>query len=330
MQELLRLKPAKKGLIIHHWDTDGLCSAALLAAFFEERLPHIKIDFLTPVINNYFLLKIEKQNIEKENYDFIITCDINLMAEEIKQLSLICPTKLFVFDHHRQEPYKEIFYYNRPYPSCALVINEYLGQKINFLACLGAIGDKEEKIKKDTKFWPEIEKVLIQNNVSLTEAIHMRNLIDSCYMTNDYYGMKETIDLLHHDPMVILEDINLRKNLTKINAAMAEVENMKPIEKIKDRIFVYHIKSSFNILSHSTRALSRNNPNNIILTWQRQKDQISIYVRKGDCKMDLSPLIAWARAKGCSAGGKEEVVGIIYHGEFENIKEELIKEIEKL
>jgi len=330
MQELLRLQPYKKGLIIHHWDTDGLCSAALLAAFFEKNLAQIKLDFLTPAINNYFLLTVEKQNIEKENYDFIITCDINFMAAEIKHLSLICPTRLFIFDHHQQAPLQEIFYYNKPYPGCSLVINEYLQQKLNLLSSLGAIGDKEEKIKKDQNFWSAIEKVLAKNNISLSEALHIRNLIDSCYMTNDYCGIKETIEILQHDPLIILADVNLKNNLIKINIAMAEIEALSPAEKIKEKIFLYHIKSSYNILSHSTRVLSRNNPNNIIVSWQRQKDQISIYIRKGDLNVDLSPLITWARSKGCSAGGKEEVVGIIYRGEFENIKEELIKEINKL
>lgn len=330
MQELLRLKPCKKGLIIHHWDTDGLCSAALLASFFEENLPQTKLDFLTPTINNYFLLAMERENIEKGNYDFIVTCDINFAEEEIRNLSLICPTRVFVFDHHKQAAFKEIFYHNRPYPSCTLVINEYLRQKPSLLSSFGAIGDKEEKIKKDERYWPEIEKVLAQNNISLAEALHIRNLIDSCYMTNDYYGIKETIEILQHDPLVILQDVNLRNNLAKINSAMAEIEALSPTEKIGEKICLYHIKSSYNILSHSTRVLSKNSPNNIIITWQRQKDQISIYIRKGDLNIDLSKLIAWARSKGCSAGGKEEVVGIIYKGEFEDIKEELTEQIQKI
>jgi oligoribonuclease NrnB/cAMP/cGMP phosphodiesterase (DHH superfamily) len=330
MKELLSLKNSKKGLVIHHWDTDGLCSAALLARFFSKHLSQIKLDFLTPTINNYYLLPTEVESIEKANYNFIVTCDINFSEKEIKNLSSICPTKVFVFDHHKQTPYKEVFYYNKPYPSCSLVIVEYLQQKIDLLTSLGAIGDKEEKIKKEQQYWPIIQKKLEKDNITLAEALHMRNLLDSCYMTNDYYSLNEAISILQDDPLIILQDINLRNNLTKINTAVAEATESLPIEKVDNRIFIYHIKSSFNILSHSTRILSRNHANNVVVTWQRQKDQISIYIRKGDLNLDLSKLIAWARNKGCSAGGKEEVVGIIYKGEFEDIKQELIEEIKKI
>ena len=224
MKELLSLKNSKKGLVIHHWDTDGLCSAALLARFFSKHLSQIKLDFLTPTINNYYLLPTEVESIEKANYNFIVTCDINFSEKEIKNLSSICPTKVFVFDHHKQTPYKEVFYYNKPYPSCSLVIVEYLQQKIDLLTSLGAIGDKEEKIKKEQQYWPIIQKKLEKDNITLAEALHMRNLLDSCYMTNDYYSLNEAISILQDDPLIILQDINLRNNLTKINTAVAEAK----------------------------------------------------------------------------------------------------------
>jgi len=40
-----------KGLIIHHWDTDGICSAKLLIEYLKDK----QIDNKTPVIGNYYL-----------------------------------------------------------------------------------------------------------------------------------------------------------------------------------------------------------------------------------------------------------------------------------
>lgn len=329
MQELQVLAKYKKGLIIHHWDTDGLCSAALLMKFFDKSAPQLKIHLHTPIINNYFLNSAEWQSIKKADYDFIITVDINFPEGVVHELSGLKPGRVLVFDHHKQENIKSVFYYNKPYPSCSLVINEYLKQKPNLLAVLGAIGDKEEKIKKDEKFWPIVQQVLAENNLDMTDALHIRSLLDSCYIANDYYGIKEAIEIIHHDPMQIMRDENLKSNLLKVSQALNEFSSLKPEETINN-IIIFHIASSFNILSRITRDLSRKNNKNIIVCYQKQKEHATVYVRRGDLNLDLSPLIKWGRSQGLNCGGKEEVVGIIYHGKFKAIKDQLIKEINKL
>lgn len=329
MHELERLKKYQKGLIIHHWDTDGLCSAALLVNYLIKINPKFKLDLKTPIINNYFLEDIDYHNIKENKYDFIITCDINFPEDVINSLNNICPNQIYIFDHHRQKPYKNVFYFNKNYPSCSLVINEYLKQKYNLTAVLGAIGDQEEKIKKDEIFWPQIKEILAKNNISLTEALHMRNLIDSCYQTNDYYSFREVIELLQHDPLIILEDVNLRNNLIKVNQSIVDIASQKPLE-INEKILFFPINSPYNILSQCTRLISRANLDNFIVTWQKNKKQTNIYIRRGDLVKDLSPIIDWARKKGFNAGGKPEVAGIIFNGDFQNIKKDLTEEIKKI
>jgi hypothetical protein len=329
MQELQVLAKYKNGLVIHHWDTDGLCSAGLLKKFFDKNAPGLKLHLRTPTINNYFLTAYEWQVIKKADYDFIITVDINFPEGVVNELNALKPGRVLVFDHHKQEGIKSVFYYNKLYPSCSLVINEYLKEKPNLLAVLGAVGDKEERIKRDEKFWPMVKQVLEASKIDLQDALHMRSLLDSCYIANDYYSMKEAIEIIHHNPLQIMQDENLRNNLIKVNQALNEIGTLKPEETIGN-ILIYNIASSFNILSRLTRDLSKQNNKNIIICHQKQKEQSTAYVRRGDLPLDLSPLIKWGRSKGFNCGGKEEVVGLIYQHDFKAIKEDLVQEIKKI
>jgi len=54
-----------KGLIIHHWDTDGICSTHILLWHLKDK----KIDNKTPELGNYYLTEEEIKNYSK--YDFL-------------------------------------------------------------------------------------------------------------------------------------------------------------------------------------------------------------------------------------------------------------------
>ena len=93
-----------KGLLIHHWDTDGICSARLLL----ERLTNKDIDNKTPILGNYYLTEEELQEYSK--YDFVIIADISLPEDNIKRLAE--NAKVIIFDHHLGKVIKEVFHHN--------------------------------------------------------------------------------------------------------------------------------------------------------------------------------------------------------------------------
>ena len=138
-----------KGLIIHHWDTDGICSAKLLIEYLKDK----QIDNKTPVIGNYYLTDEELSKYSK--YDFIIIADMSLPEENI--LYLAKTAKVMIFDHHLGKVIDQVFHHNpiikgeSPdlYPSASWIINDYLENDINLYALLGIIGDHEQKIKNN-------------------------------------------------------------------------------------------------------------------------------------------------------------------------------------
>ncbi|MCK5030661.1 MAG: single-stranded DNA-specific exonuclease, partial [Thermoplasmatales archaeon] len=54
-----------KGLLIHHWDTDGICSVRLLLEHLNDK----DITNRTPILGNYFLTEDELNEYSK--YDFV-------------------------------------------------------------------------------------------------------------------------------------------------------------------------------------------------------------------------------------------------------------------
>ncbi len=68
------------GLLIHHWDTDGICSARLLL----EKLPKDIVN-KTPVLGNYFLT--EEELTAYSSYDYVIVVDMALPEENILRLA---------------------------------------------------------------------------------------------------------------------------------------------------------------------------------------------------------------------------------------------------
>ena len=112
-------------IIIHHWDTDGICSAAML---YKEGF-----DNITPKIGNYFLEDEEIEKIKDGKYDEIWIVDVALNEKTMRKLVDI--TKVKVFDHHLTRKVEGVEYVNpiiegkneEEYPSASWVVGAIVG-----------------------------------------------------------------------------------------------------------------------------------------------------------------------------------------------------------
>ena len=93
-----------KGLLIHHWDTDGICSARLLL----EKLSDKDITNKTPELGNYFLTDQELEDYSK--FDFVIVTDMSLPEDNI--LRLAKNAEVMIFDHHLGKVIEQVFHNN--------------------------------------------------------------------------------------------------------------------------------------------------------------------------------------------------------------------------
>jgi len=298
-----------KGLLIHHWDTDGICSAKLLL----EKLKDKEIDNKTPVLGNYYLTNEEIESYSK--YDFVIVVDMALTEDNINKLSK--DAKVMVFDHHLGKIYDKIFHHNPiikgedpdKYPSASWIVNDYLGNDVNLFSILGIIGDHEQKIKYNQEFMEIIDNFCQENKLSFEDLHKMVYLIDSNYKIGD----KKAVEKAPHDLLnitkgeEILQKSSWNQNLTNIDNEMEKILEHHGDEY--NGILLKKINTPYNIISTITRKISWDSGKNTIVVntgFFNDKDQI--YMRS---KKDAAPIIARGKELGFKCGGKKEVLGAI-------------------
>ncbi len=298
-----------KGLLIHHWDTDGICSAKLLL----ERLSNKNIINKTPILGNYFLTKEELA--EYENFDFVIVADMSLPEENILQLSE--KSDVMIFDHHLGKEIGSVFHHNPiikgenpdKFPSASWIVNDYLKNTVNLFALLGIVGDHEKKIKSNQHFNKIIEGFCEKNNLDFDDLLKMVYLIDSNYKV----GMKQSVEkaprlLLENDSAeFILYNSEWNKNYDLLNKEMQRILS-SPKEEINGIIF-NKIETKYNIISTITRHIAWDSgKNTVIVNTGFFDDRDQIYVRS---KKNAEPLIMRGKELGFKCGGKKEVLGAI-------------------
>jgi len=317
-----------KGLLIHHWDTDGICSARLLLGYLSDK----KIENKTPILGNYFLTKKELE--KYSNYDFVIIADMALPKENI--LKLATNSKVVIFDHHLQEEILEVEH-NNPiikgespdkYPSASWIINDYLGNKPNLFAFLGVVGDHEQRIKNNTAFYQMITEFCEQQNLTFDDFLKMVYLLDSNYKLGDKKAVESAPHILLENSNVsnILENTQWNKNLAKLSEEIRR-QLEKPYEMIDGTIFK-KIDTPYNIISTITRKIAwESGKNTIVLNGGFFKDKDQLYVRSNK---NVKPLIKRGKSLGFKCGGKKEVLGaIIPKNKTDCFVEEIIEFLSK-
>ena len=299
-----------QGLLIHHWDTDGICSARLLLLYLKDKIKKT----MTPTLGNYFLTETELDTIN--GYDFIIIADMSLPEENIRILAQ--NASVLIFDHHLGKVIDYVFHHNpiikgenpEKYPSASWIVNDYLQQPINLHAILGIIGDHEHKIKQNTQFNERITNYCKEHNLDFEDLQHMVSIIDSNYKT----GNKEAVEaapyfLLDHPTATdILEHEGWKQNETQLNKEIQDILTC-PYDII-DGILFKEMKTKSNIISTITRQLAWNhNQNTIVVNSGYFNDENQLYVRTID--QDMKPMIQKGKSYGYKCGGKKEVLGAI-------------------
>lgn len=298
-----------KGILIHHWDTDGITSAKLLL----EQLKDKEVKNVTPILGNYYLTEEELKNYK--NYDFVIIADMSLPLENINFLSK--NADLMIFDHHLGPKIDTVFHHNPilkgenpdDYPSASWIVNDYLKNKVNLFSLLGVVGDHEEKIKNNKRFWRIIQEFCKETNLSFKDLHNMVYLLDSNYKIGDKKEVEEApIKLLENDSAdFIMNNKNWNKNFNNLNSEM-EKQLSIPNEEIGD-IIIKKIDTPYNIISTITRKVSwSTGKNTIVVNTGYFNDKNQLYVRS---TKNVEPLIRRGKELGLKCGGKKEVLGAI-------------------
>ena len=298
-----------KGILIHHWDTDGICSASLLLEYLSNK----NIINKTPELGNYYLTQEELENYSK--YNFVIVADMSLPEDNI--LRLAKNARVMVFDHHLGKVITQVFH-NNPvikgenpdaYPSASWIINDFLGNKVNLFALLGIVGDHEQKIKNNKKFDKVINDFCKNNNLTFDDMLKMVYLLDSNYKLGDKEIVEEAPHFLLKNGKsdFILNNKNWNDNFNKLNKEIEKQLSM-PEDDING-IILKKINTPYNIISTVTRKVAWDSgKNTVVVNTGFFNDMNQIYVRS---KKNAEPMIMRGKSLGFKCGGKKEVLGAI-------------------
>jgi len=184
-------------LIVHHWDTDGITSTALLV----KALNLDDFTNLTAPIGEFHFDGRIWRAIEKAERLYVL--DFNVPGE-MKRVKV--PT-LFI-DHHSQPRIENpLVEQVNPslggsyYPSCSLVVSERFNL-FNAWTALGAIGDIGERAFE--LGW--VKRLLEGEGLSREEALRLVELMDSNYIAMDREGVEEAVKVLLSNPLKELID----------------------------------------------------------------------------------------------------------------------------
>ncbi len=297
-------------LLIHHWDTDGLCSAALIL----ESLNREDVVTWTPPLGTFYL--IEKHIKMAQGYDNVLICDMALPASNVEKIAE--ESNVIMIDHHHQNLIEGITHINPvtrgasgdDYPSTTWVIKEHLNLSTSLKVVLGYVGDREQKIKENIAFWERTESFMEREGVGFDDLLEMVHRIDSSYKV----GEREAVIKAPHqlrsceDGSDILGNIEWKHNLEKLDAKIEEILSEPPDDV--DGVQVKKLNTPYAVISQVTRQLAWSTGiDTVVVNTGFFEDMDQLYSRSN--VVDMYNLIEQAKKKGYNAGGKKDVIGAI-------------------
>lgn len=300
----------ENALLIHHWDTDGICSAKILLEHFKHNIR----SNMTPILGNYYLTDQELHYARA--FDTVIIADMALPEKNIHELTQ--SAEVIIFDHHIQPPLDVKLHQNpvsqgashEAYPSTSYVVNRYLGGTIDLFVVLGAVGDREDKLKTNPLFWPFVEAYLAESRLSFSDLLQMARLLDSIYRVGDKKGVEDAPYLLLQNPgpTYILNQKTWNQNVIQLEQEIKKLLRKTPREL--DGVLIQYIHTSYHVISQITRMIAwKESQDTVVVNTHDREGLIQLYVRTID--KDLTPLIRFYKLKRYSAGGKKDVMGVI-------------------
>jgi single-stranded DNA-specific DHH superfamily exonuclease len=316
-------------LLIHHWDTDGICSAALLL----EYLGREDIKTWTPQLGTFYLTDDHISLAQK--FDNVIICDMALPASNVERIAE--KPKVTIIDHHHQDHITGITHINplakgadgNNYPSTTWVIKEKLNLPVSLKIVLGFVGDREQKIKDNPRFWEITQTLLEKEGISFDEVLTLVYRIDSSYKV----GKRESVMKAPHQVRSynsksdIMANNEWEQNLVKLDEKLNQLLTEPP--KVIRGVQVKRLDTPYAIISQVTRRLAwGTGKDTVVVNTGFFEEEDQLYSRSNT--VDMHELIEKAKEYGFNAGGKTDVIGaIIPKTKTEQFLEETIEYIKQ-
>lgn len=328
----------KKVFLIHHWDADGIASAAILINEFH-RMEVGEIVNIVPNLGEFELTREWLENAKRDPPDILVTADICIPLDNLIQLRNELGVEIVMFDHHSRARVREegIYFVNyvslwdEDWPSNTLVLNHFFDLGPSILASFGLVGDKGDGILRYQAIWPDFNRHIESLGLNIGQIKNMVDLLDSCYKAGHRDAVMTWAKML--SSKTDREMVELIQNDVHLNTFVADIESK--VEGLFDKGLIdYHgiqlssITTKYHIISALTRKFSITYPEGEVMVVNDGifPTRTQLYLRSR--RYDLRPLIGKVQKMGQSAGGKIDVVGAVIDNDFlEDIMLMLAREV---
>ena len=307
---LLQSLDGRKLTLVHHWDADGIASAAVLLRLYGGS---VKVHY-TPPIEVYGLDWLNQPPTQT-----LVFLDYALPARSYAALASRENVEVVVFDHHRVDPTGAHEGYCNPvafgcggeqeWPSTSYLLYR-VANSSGELADLALVGVAADVGYQD---WGRklIEELARQAGTSVEIVWEAVERLDACYRAGDTECISHAVQMLAKQGIEgIIEDSRLGQVAQSVRSIFEEYTSLEPVDAADlgwARLFVYEITTTYYIGSMVGRHLSRTRPSDItVLIYNLGNVKTKVYVRSS--KHAIGPRVCeCARSKGYYCVSKDRV-----------------------
>ncbi len=301
-------------LVIHHWDADGVASAAIIMRELGRR----RVTRLyTPPIGTYRLPR-EEVSRAAAGADSAVVLDLALPWSDVEWLAREVG-RVVVVDHHvRREPIGALDGVLPGIDPLALstswLLTSLLEREADGLSVLGVAGDLGWRMEYHPEAREFSEAAARSGFDSMGDVIRLAELVDSNYRVGDREGVLEAAEILAsaRDLSHLLER---REWVERLERAEEEVERVRRemLYRREGRLIYAEFESPHNLISRIGRELAWGDEGVVAVVLNRSwRDGLAqLYVRVNGLEVDLDGIWAEASSRGYSVGGKADVIGVV-------------------
>ncbi|NOQ54252.1 MAG: hypothetical protein GQ558_06570 [Thermoplasmata archaeon] len=328
--------------IVHHWDADGIASAALVIEEVRRANPDAKTLNRSPTIGRWALDAEEIDHLRGWGPDLLVIVDLAIRDDDLDAILDGLPgVPAVMVDHHRAEvPGHPRLVYHNPvaeggaetdFPACTWVLRHLLGRGMDLLTVLGVFGDRGRGVE-DEPVWRDLGPWLEVSDLTWDDMHLLVDLVDSSAKRVDREDVDNAVGLLLEgwkEPLGLVGLDAWNRGNDEVERALIEQLQNGPETEVGSTL-IKTINTPYLVISTAARRLvrTRDNPVVVVVNMGYSGGEVQVYVRRTG-ELDLAPMIPRMRDRGLSAGGKSEVLGVIVpRSDLEDVMGEILGYLE--
>lgn len=308
-----RLRAASTVHVVHHWDADGLASAAIIGRYLRSWKG--EVTYGVPKIGQY---SAEAVDAPPTPVDELVLVDYGIPPEEVAMVGEVLGKDAVIFDHHASgveggAACNPISYGGGwgDWPAAAVVIAEAAGmrpegwEELAALAVYGDVGFRGLLQK------PYLLSAAFMAGLRAGDLERAARYVNSCYRAVDYgcIGVARE-ELAEGGVRAVLRDGYLASKEEEVCAEVVRGvdEALSSAEAVGNGITVYRARLGAYVVSAVGRRLSKSLGSGVavLVAYVEPMRRWYLYARSRD-RVIMGAINA-LRAAGYGAGGKDKVV----------------------